>query len=87
MVRFNEKDFVYEKIDDSSAILKVTSQDVFLLNVTSDYIMNELLQQKSIDKIINEYWGENQNTNYDIICRDFIDIKNFLFEKGILYEY
>lgn len=87
MVRFNDKDYIYEKIDDCSIILEVSTQDVFLLNVTSDYIINELLEQKSIEKIISQHWHKNQTTNYDTIYEDFVDIKNILFEKGILYEY
>ena len=61
MICFNEKDFMCEKMDDSAAILRVESQDVFLLNITSNYIMNSLLEQKSIEEIINEYSATNQN--------------------------
>ena len=87
MICFNEKDFMCEKMDDSAAILRVESQDVFLLNITSNYIMNSLLEQKSIEEIINEYSATHQNVGYDVICKDFIHIRNMLFEKGILYEY
>ena len=87
MVHFNEKSFIYEKIEDCSIILDILTQDVFLLNVTSDYIITELLEQKSIEKIINQYFSENQDTNYDIVYKDFVEIKNTFFEKGILYEH
>ena len=87
MVHFNDKSFIYEKNDDCSVILDISTQDVFLLNATSDYIINELLEQKSIEKIINQYFSENQDTNHEIIYKDFVDIKNTLFEKGILYEH
>ena len=87
MVCFNHNDFICEEIDDSSVILKISTQDVFLLNVTSNYIFNELLRQKSIEIIINEYWHKKQYANYDTIHKDFIGIRNTLFEKGILYEH
>ena len=87
MIYFNDKSFIYEKIEDCSVILDTLTQDVFLLNITSDYIITELLKQKSIEKIINQYFSENQDTNYDIVYKDFVDIKNTLFEKGILYEH
>ena len=34
MICFNETDFMCEKMDDSAAILRVESQDVFLLNIS-----------------------------------------------------
>jgi|GEM_PF-4237804 len=86
MTYFNEKDFNYEEIDDSLIVLRTATQDVFLLNSTSKHIMLGLLQQQNITHIIDEYCSNNPNINRNIIYKDFIDIKNTLFEKGILYE-
>ena len=87
MINFNSKDFVKETMEDCSVIVNVHSNEVFLLNSTSEWIFKRLIEQQEIEYIVDEYIGKLEDADYDVVYQDFIGVKNELIEQGILYEH
>ena len=87
MIHFNCDEFIQDVLDDCSIIMNINSKDVFLLNSTSNFIFKNLVEQEDIRSIINKYIEQYEpSVEYNVVYDDFIEIKNELFEKGILYE-
>lgn len=54
MIRFNDNKYIKDEVTDTVVIVDIITQDISILNSTAKFIFDRLLEQKSIEKTINE---------------------------------
>lgn len=88
MVVFNKKEYALDYSEDVLVIIENKSQDIFILNGSARYLFDNLLLQKSISSIVEEFVVNYQinlkDTSFETVFSDFTDIASELFEKGVL---
>ena len=88
MIRFNDNKYIKDEVTDTVVIVDIITQDISILNSTAKFIFDRLLEQKSIEKTINEFIQSNiiylDTTSYDTIANDFMKIEATLYEKEVI---
>lgn len=88
MIRFNDNKYIKDEVTDTVVIVDIITQDISILNSTAKFIFDRLLEQKSIEKTINEFIQSNiidlDTTSHDTIANDFMKIEATLYEKEVI---